>query len=162
EMPGLPYAKPARADDYLRQLHDTIDHTEGYVHTWDGELHVEFHRGTDTSQSDIKRINRRVELLYRETECVNVLQAYKDNSMASYAAKGLAEGWKIILRNQFHDIIPGSSINEVYKDAQIEHAEAEQYATKAWDEASSSIVNADSAEGWTVFNSAPWKRNDSF
>src|SRR5699024_10077417 len=34
--------------------------------------------------------------------------------------------------------------------------------TKAWDEASSSIVNADSAEGWTVFNSAPWKRNDSF
>src|SRR5699024_10734490 len=77
-------------------------------------------------------------------------------------AKDLTEGWKIILRNQFHDIIPGSSINEVYKDAQIEHAEAEQYATKAWDEASSSIVNADSAEGWSVFNSAIFKRNDSF
>src|SRR5699024_911380 len=48
EMPGLPYAKPARADDYFRQLHDTIDHTEGYVHTWDGELYLEFHRGTYT------------------------------------------------------------------------------------------------------------------
>ena len=162
EMPGLPYAKPARADDYFRQLHDTIDHTEGYVHTWDGELYLEFHRGTYTSQAEIKRMNRRLELLYRETEWLNVLQALKQQSMDSYPAKDLTEGWKIILRNQFHDIIPGSSINEVYKDAQIEHAEAEQYATKAWDEASSSIVNADSAEGWTVFNSAPWKRNDSF
>src|SRR5699024_2256903 len=162
EMPGLPCAKPARADDSLRQVHDTIDHTEGYVHTWDGELYLEFHRGTYTSQAEIKRMNRRLELLYRETEWLNVLQALKQQSMDSYPAKDLTEGWKIILRNQFHDIIPGSSINEVYKDAQIEHAEAEQYATKAWDEASSSIVNADSAEGWTVFNSAPWKRNDSF
>src|SRR5699024_2172359 len=162
EMPGLPYAKPARADDYFRQLHDTIDHTEGYVHTWDVELYLEFHRGTYTTQAEIKRMKRRLELLYRETEWLNVLQALKQQSMDSYSAKDLTEGWKIILRNQFHDIIPGSSINEVYKDAQIEHAEAEQYATKAWDEASSSIVKADSAEGWTVFNSAPWKRNDSF
>src|SRR5699024_3798795 len=115
-----------------------------------------------TSQAEIKRMNRRLELLYRETEWLNVLKSLKQFSMESYPAKELTAGWKIILRNQFHDIIPGSSINEVYKDAQREHAEAEQLAIKAWDEASSSVMEADSSYGWTLFNSAPWKRNDNF
>src|SRR5699024_291824 len=128
----------------------------------DGELYLEFHSGTYTSQAEIKLMNRRLELLYRETEWLNVLQALKQQSIHSYPDIYITDDWTIILLNQIHDTIPGSSINEVYKDAQIEHAEAEQYESKAWDEASSSIMNADSAEGWTVFNLAPWKRNDSF
>src|SRR5699024_12663500 len=84
EMPGLPYAKPARADDYFRQLHDTIDHTEGYVHTWDGELYLEFQRGTYTSQAEIKRMNRRLVLHYRNKDCKYVLLAFNHQSMDNY------------------------------------------------------------------------------
>src|SRR5699024_10804291 len=134
-MPGLPHAKASRADEYCRKLHDTIEQTEGYVHTWDGELYLEFHRGTYTSQAEIKRMNRRLELLYRETEWLNVLQGLKQNAMDEYPQEELTKGWKIILRNQFHDIIPGSSIYEVYQDAQEEHREAESYALEAWDTA---------------------------
>lgn len=160
-MPGLPHAKASRADEYFRKLHDTIEQTEGYVHTWDGELYLEFHRGTYTSQAEIKRMNRRLELLYRETEWLNVLQGLKQNAMDEYPQEELTKGWKIILRNQFHDIIPGSSIYEVYQDAQEEHREAESYALEAWDTASQSFIQKEAKGIWTVFNSAAWKRQET-
>src|SRR5699024_4740121 len=94
DMSGLRYAKPARADDYSRHLHDTIDHTEGHMHTSDGDLYLEFHRGTYTSQAEIKPMKRRLELLYREPKWLNVLQALKQQSMDSNPARDLTEGWR--------------------------------------------------------------------
>lgn len=161
KMPGLPYAKPARAGDYFKKLHTNIENTEEYVHTWDGELYLEFHRGTYTSQANVKRMNRKLELLYRETEWLSVLHSLHSNSTESYPTEALTNGWKIILRNQFHDIIPGSSIKEVYDDAKIEYQQAEQLGNDAWNKASEALVNdAVASYTRTVFNSAPWKRND--
>ncbi|MUV37266.1 Alpha-mannosidase [Lentibacillus sp. JNUCC-1] len=159
DMPGLPHAKPARAGDFFKQLHHNIENTEGYVHTWDGELYLEFHRGTYTSQAFVKRMNRKLELLYRETEWLNVLAGLEAKTMADYPATALTDGWKTILRNQFHDIIPGSSITEVYEDAKVEYQEAEQWGRDAWAQASTSLLSQNE-NTWTVFNSAPWKRND--
>src|SRR5690625_1612982 len=105
-------------------------------------------------------MNRRLELLYRETEWLNVLHTLKQQSMDSYPAKDLTEGWKIILRNQFHDIIPGSSIMEVYEDAYKEYMEALKIGEDIWSEAAKTIVNNESDNIWTVFNSALWERND--
>ncbi len=131
-IPGIPAVKSGRADDYFVRLQQTFQHTDSYVHTWDGELYLEYHRGTYTSQAYNKLLNRRLELLYRETEWLHTLRAAVTGDWSAYPASELEEGWKIILRNQFHDIIPGSSIAEVYEDSTIEYAEAEQIGRNAW------------------------------
>ncbi|MFD1885700.1 alpha-mannosidase [Paenibacillus wenxiniae] len=131
-IPGIPAVKSGRADDYFARLQNTFMQTDSYVHTWDGELYLEYHRGTYTSQAYNKLLNRRLELLYRETEWLHALRAAATGKWSAYPAQALEEGWKIILRNQFHDIIPGSSIAEVYEDSTIEYAEAEQIGRHAW------------------------------
>lgn len=55
KIPGLPHVKTGRADEFFQQLHDTIDSADNYVHTWDGELYLEYHRGTYTSQAFVKK-----------------------------------------------------------------------------------------------------------
>ncbi|WP_338044721.1 hypothetical protein [Paenibacillus periandrae] len=134
ELPGLPHVTTGRADDYFAELEQTVRNTDQYVHTWDGELYLELHRGTYTSQAYTKRMNRKLELMYREAEFLQVLSRGTDKSLTP--AQDLAEGWKIILRNQFHDIIPGSSIREVYEDSKEEYAEALQLAERSRAESS--------------------------
>ncbi|RED58571.1 alpha-mannosidase [Cohnella lupini] len=159
-MPGLPNVKTGRADDYFRRLHETFNETDRYVHTWDGELYLEYHRGTYTSQAYNKRMNRKLELLYRETEWVSALAGVLRGNMSDYRQQKLNEGWTIILRNQFHDIIPGSSIKEVYEDSREEYAEALSIAEEAWNEAAAVVGGLKSEGTMTVLNSSPWERND--
>ncbi|MHC5113921.1 MAG: alpha-mannosidase, partial [Planctomycetota bacterium] len=87
---------------------------------WDGELYLELHRGTLTTQAWLKRANRRAEHVLRLAELL-VSVARKDRRDAARAS--LDEAWKLALLNQFHDILPGSSIAEVYDDARRDHAE---------------------------------------
>ncbi|WP_010270359.1 alpha-mannosidase [Paenibacillus senegalensis] len=165
-MPGLPQVKTGRADDYFERLQEAVNSTDEYVHTWDGELYLEYHRGTYTSQAYNKRMNRKLELLYRETEWLGVAAAV-DKGWPLYRQKDLYEGWKIILRNQFHDIIPGSSIREVYEDSRLEYEEAEQIARDVRDASFPLLLNNRSAgehsasgEMYTVYNSTSWERAD--
>ncbi|MBY0011908.1 alpha-mannosidase [Paenibacillus typhae] len=157
-IPGVPNVKPGRADDYFERLNETIRSTDQYVHTWDGELYLEYHRGTYTSQAYNKKMNRRLELLYREAEWLQVLLAAESGSFVRYPKQELDEGWKIILRNQFHDIIPGSSIREVYEDSRAEYAEAEEIGNQAARAAAEALTGF-SDQGtdkkvYTVFNGA--------
>lgn len=159
-MPGLPNVKTGRADEYFQRLQETFKETDRYVHIWDGELYLEYHRGTYTSQAYNKRMNRKLELLYRETEWVSAMFSVLQGDWSQYRQEQLNQGWTIILRNQFHDIIPGSSIKEVYEDSREEYAEALDIATEAWKEAVA-VVGGRKAEGTlTVLNSSPWERND--
>ncbi|OXM13341.1 alpha-mannosidase [Paenibacillus herberti] len=165
-MPGLPNVKTGRADEYFGRLQETFKETDRYVHTWDGELYLEYHRGTYTSQAYNKRMNRKLELLYRETEWVSTLASVLHGNWSQYRQEQLNQGWTIILRNQFHDIIPGSSIKEVYEDSREEYAEALSIATEAWSEAAAVVGGIEVAAGtnaqgtYTVFNSSPWERDD--
>ncbi|WP_411349155.1 alpha-mannosidase [Paenibacillus sp. WLX2291] len=134
-IPGVPVVRSGRADDYFNKLQQTFHETDSYVHTWDGELYLEYHRGTYTSQAYNKKLNRKLELLYREAEWLQTLNIAHSGDWSSYPAQNLQAGWKIILRNQFHDIIPGSSIAEVYEDSTAEYAEAEQIGRQVWREA---------------------------
>ena len=59
KIPGLPNLKITTAAEYFRKLHETVEETDQYVHTWDGELYLEYHRGTYTSQGYNKRMNRK-------------------------------------------------------------------------------------------------------
>ncbi len=157
-IPGVPNVKPGRADDYFERLNETIRSTDQYVHTWDGELYLEYHRGTYTSQAYNKKMNRRLELLYREAEWLQVLLAAESGSFERYPKQELDEGWKIILRNQFHDIIPGSSIREVYEDSRTEYAEAEEIGNQAVRAAAEALTGfsdqGTSKKVYTVFNGA--------
>jgi len=89
---------------------------------WRGELYLELHRGTYTTQARTKRNNRKMEFALRETEFLYSLSQMIDpNPLLPYPKEALLDSWKRLLTNQFHDIIPGSSINRVYKDAEVEY-----------------------------------------
>ncbi|UUZ80923.1 alpha-mannosidase [Paenibacillus sp. P26] len=164
KMPGLPNVTTGRADDYFERLKAQIAETDRYVHTWDGELYLELHRGTYTSQAYNKRANRKLESLYREAEWIGVLGSVQKADWKLYRQERLYEGWKIILRNQFHDIIPGSSIGEVYEDCRREYAAAFELGRGAWEAAASALTKTEPAASEryvTLFNSASWERSDA-
>ncbi|OMJ19367.1 Alpha-mannosidase [Smittium culicis] len=87
--------------------------------SWHGELYFELHRGTYTSQSNNKKANRKSEFLLRSVELLSIMAMASNNfsSEFSYPQSELDRLWKLVCLNQFHDVIPGSSINEVYRDS---------------------------------------------
>jgi alpha-mannosidase len=87
---------------------------------WVGELYLELHRGTYTTQAHNKRYNRKSEFLLRDAE---FLACVRPDGLRNYPAQQLERAWKLVLTNQFHDIIPGSSVNEVYRDSERDYAE---------------------------------------
>lgn len=88
--------------------------------TWSGELYLEMHRGTYTSQANNKKWNRVSEFLLRDAE---MLSCFAPSFPKAYPDKKLEDAWKLVLLNQFHDIIPGSSVREVYEDSDRDYAE---------------------------------------
>ncbi len=156
-MPGLPFVKTGTAKDYFQKLHETIEHTDQHVSTWDGELYLEYHRGTYTSHAYNKKINRKLELLYRETEFMSAMRSIASGSMALARQGDLTRGWKIILANQFHDIIPGSSIHEVYEDCVVDYAEAEKIARDVEESALCGWIHP-ADQTFTVWNYCGWNR----
>ena len=127
--------------------------------TWDGELYLEFHRGTYTTQAQNKRWNRKLELMIRDTE---ILSSVASSIGKAYPKKLLEEAWKLILKNQMHDILPGSGIREVYQDSQRDYLKVEDTLTKIEDEtlgflASQIGTNAD-GKGYLIFNTMSFAR----
>lgn len=118
-IPGCPVAKQEFAGDFLSRLGEKI-RDNPRLPTWRGELYLEFHRGTYTSQARNKRNNRKAELLYQAAESAAVAAGLLTG--AAYPKAALKEGWLSILTNQFHDIIPGSSIHEVYEQCEKDYA----------------------------------------
>ncbi len=90
---------------------------------WDGELYLEMHRGTFTTKSEIKRMNRYLEGLLRLTEMVSVSRMLQGE--AEYPAEEIRDVYKKLLLNQFHDILPGSHIHPVYLDAMADYRDIE-------------------------------------
>lgn len=160
KMPGLPNVKTGKASEYFRCLKEKVEKTEEYVHTWDGELYLEYHRGTYTSQAYTKMMNRKLELLYRETEWLSTVACLTNNDWSLYSNNEITKGWKTILRNQFHDIIPGSSITEVYEDAKQEYKEAEDMALDIQNKLEEIYINKD-GHTWTIVNNSNWDRTES-
>lgn len=86
----------------------------GPKHTWTGELYFSAHRGTYTSQADVKKFNRRCELALREAEIWSAFAAGK--GLLAWPKETLDALWKELLTLQFHDILPGSCIGKVYEE----------------------------------------------
>ncbi|MFV0288049.1 MAG: alpha-mannosidase [Mycoplasmatales bacterium] len=116
KIPGVPHIKHEKATTYFKNLVKKINTSETYVHTWHGDMYLELHRGTFTSQAQTKKNNRQIEYLLRSLEMLYV-KSYQDNKFIPEVQDKINDIWHRFLLNQFHDIIPGSSINEVYLDA---------------------------------------------
>lgn len=90
---------------------------------WDGELYLEMHRGTFTTKSKLKEYNRKLEFMFRDAELVSVCKMKKGEK---YPAEKIKEAYKKLMINQFHDILPGSHITPVYRDAMEDYAQIEK------------------------------------
>lgn len=101
---------------YSIDMLDRIAENKADYKKWVGELYLEKHQGTYTTQSRIKRFNRRTEFALRETEFACVWAKLAAN--VPYPKAELDEIWEEYLLYQFHDILPGSSINRVYQEAE--------------------------------------------
>ena len=111
-LEGCPKLRFGRADDFFNRLEKFRDKLE----LWNGELYLEAHRGTLTTQARVKKPNRLLEYRLKALEFLcSCLPATK------YPARELDKIWKVLLINQFHDIIPGSSITEVYQNTLEEY-----------------------------------------
>ncbi len=104
-----------------RKFFETAEAEYAAPPVWSGELYLEFHRGTYTSQARTKRGNRRSEHLLREAELWATTAAVRSD--AEYPYDALDRAWRTVLLQQFHDILPGSSIAWVHQEAERNYAE---------------------------------------
>jgi alpha-mannosidase len=133
---GVPRFEQHRVDVFCGRLHagrDALETAGRPLASWDGELYLELHRGTYTSQAWLKRQNRLAESALRDAEALACsLPSMKAKELDALRG-GLDGAWKTLLLNQFHDILPGSSIEAVYKDARADHAAISETAHGARD-----------------------------
>ncbi|MFZ1412928.1 MAG: glycoside hydrolase family 38 C-terminal domain-containing protein [Micropruina sp.] len=121
---------------------------------WVGEMYLELHRGTYSSQARTKRGNRRSETLLREAELWAATAAVRRGH--PYPQSELADIWQRTLLLQFHDILPGSSISWVHQDAERMHSE-DEVRLKAIIDDSLHALTGDGRERLSV-NSSPFRR----
>lgn len=158
-IPGAPQAKMSNSLDFFRQLEKEVKDNR-FLPAWVGELYLEYHRGTYTGIARNKRYNRKMEYAYQNSELYGTL-AEKLASKA-YPQDDILNGWEVIARNQFHDILPGSSIFEVYEDSKEEYEKitAESGALIAHaTQAVANQVNA-AAGSLVVYNPNSFVNND--
>ncbi|GLF97055.1 alpha-mannosidase [Streptomyces yaizuensis] len=120
---------------------------------WSGELYLELHRATYTSQARTKRGNRRSEHLLREAELWATAAALRSPSYA-YPYEELDRLWKTVLLHQFHDILPGSSITWVHREAEAEYARVAAELAELTGRALAALGPG----GPRVFNTSPYDR----
>ncbi|MHC4579794.1 MAG: alpha-mannosidase, partial [Planctomycetota bacterium] len=162
---GLPRVTLARAAEFRAALHHrraALASQGTDLPVWDGELYLELHRGTYTTQARLKRANRRAENGMRMAEwLVSCAPGPSDLPPPDALRARLVEAWKLVLLNQFHDILPGSSIGAVNEDAARQHERVREVyetvtteATNAWAALADTV---DLARPMIVFNpgSAP-------
>lgn len=124
---------------------------------WVGELYLELHRATLTSQAKTKQGNRRSEHLLREAELWAATAAVR--SGFRYPYQELDRLWKTVLLLQFHDILPGSSIAWVHREAEARYARVAEELERIVSAAQAALAGDTSAGTTVVFNAAPHPRD---
>ncbi|MEM8640554.1 MAG: alpha-mannosidase [Cyanobacteria bacterium P01_G01_bin.54] len=163
DSPFFPRSGFSTSDRYLDLLRD--EHGAS-TPTWDDELYLEFHRGCYTSHADQKWLNRQCEITLLQAELWStVAQLLGDFPVPKTE---LEQAWKRVLFNQFHDILPGTSIPEVFVTANQDWHRALHVAARVSGEALAAIAAqiqlpnppSSNAQPWLVFNSVNAERTD--
>lgn len=148
---GIPKVRQEFAGNYFEELEKRVEGNKS-LPVWEGELYFEYHRGTYTSMGRNKRSNRRCEQLLMDVELLEVLTGTREK-------EEMDKIWRTVLLNQFHDILPGSSIAEVYEVTKKEYAEIENRLTEMIAE-KLNLLMEDGQEKISVFNTLGFERND--
>jgi alpha-mannosidase len=149
DLEGCPRTAHTTVSDFMAGLEKECPD----LPVWFGELYLELHRGTLTSIHGVKRGNRKGEVALQVAEALCVRAALNG---ATYPAAELEELWKKLLLNQFHDILPGSSIPEVNDQAIAEFAEVRSDAAKLIETATAS--DGDASGAVELHNTLSWDR----
>ena len=150
---GIPMVRQEFAGKYFEDLDARVGNDKR-LPVWEGEFYFEYHRGTYTSMARNKRANRKSELGLMDLELLSVLA----EKQIPYPSRELERMWKTVLLNQFHDILPGSAIHEVYEVTREEYAKLKEELNTL--EQSRLFALAGEGEGITIFNTTGKERND--
>jgi alpha-mannosidase len=156
DLQGLPRTELRTSDEFFTLLEKDLP--ANIRPKLIGELYFELHRGTYTTQAANKKGNRKSELLLHDAEFLSAIAS--KTSKLKYPSQELERLWKIVLLNQFHDILPGSSITLVYDDSKKDYAAVESSATKLRDAALSSLSRSAKPEGAVPINTVGVDRRE--
>lgn len=148
---GCPESRHLTVSEFMK----SVDRRSERLPLWVGELYLELHRGTLTSIHDMKRSNRQAEITLRDYEVINVMASV--NGMTKSDKGQLTGWWYSLLKNQFHDILPGTCIPQVYDEV---IAENDGVISEAKSE-SKKILKAMRIDdnGLTLVNTLSWRRD---
>jgi alpha-mannosidase len=180
DFEGLPAVDFGTVDEFFTAAENDIEEPP----VWRGELYLELHRGTYTSQAHNKLMNRRCELLLREAEFMDVIASqissedllkedpWPDRTpwdvddcgpekKGSMTAKALDRAWKLLLLNQFHDILPGSSIQRVYEESRRDYEVIEAIAVAVRESGIERLMEKEETrDDFTVINTLAQQRGE--
>ncbi|MBU3133814.1 alpha-mannosidase [Clostridium gasigenes] len=157
-IPGAPRVKMGTSLDYFKRLEEKVGENKK-LPKWVGELYLEYHRGTYTSMARNKRDNRACENIYTSAEKINSLAMLGGKN---YPYNSIRDSWETVLLNQFHDIIPGSSIKEVYDVTEVEYKALLENGTKLVNEGVEYLASKINIKDRSVVvsNTLGFERND--
>jgi len=153
---GTPKVEQKFVGKYFKDLEKRVKDNKD-LPLWEGEIYFEYHRGTLTSMGRNKRANRKSELLLMDLELLASL-ALMYGLDKNYPKEDLHAMWENVLLNQFHDILPGSAIHEVYEVTKKEYEHIENLGISLRNKSMKAL--AGSGDHLTVFNTVGYKRND--
>ncbi|XP_076979834.1 alpha-mannosidase 2C1 isoform X1 [Tamandua tetradactyla] len=152
-LPRVQLSSPGR-------LFSALENTSGQLCTWVGELFLELHNGTYTSQAQIKKENRECERILHDVELLSSL-ALARSAQFLYPASQLQCLWRLLLLNQFHDVVPGSCIQLVVEEAMCHYKDIRSHGNKLLSTAAAALCAGEPGpEGLLIVNTLPWKRTE--
>ncbi|MDD5200980.1 MAG: glycoside hydrolase family 38 C-terminal domain-containing protein [Terrimicrobiaceae bacterium] len=152
DLQGFPRTKQRTSLEFFQRLEARLRSAP----VVEGELYFELHRGTYTTQAANKRDNRRCEFLLRGVEMLAAVA--RQTRRQAYPAAELERLWKIVLLNQFHDILPGSSIREVHEESKRDYAEVIARAAILENKAVEALIDRKGG-GLSLINTCGWERS---
>lgn len=159
-IPGCPKVKMGNSLDFFKKLDKTVQE-DGNLPSWNGELYLEYHRGTYTTMAKNKKFNRKCEFMLQDIELLSSMEKAMGISNY-YPQQEINKNWEVILLNQFHDIIPGSSIKEVYEVSTEEYKATVEEGNNMRDGSVANIASAIKLDATSVvvFNNLSFVRDD--
>lgn len=161
-IPGMPKTKVEKVGEFFDRIEKDFERNAAELKVtpkWTGEMYFERHRGTYTSMARNKKNNRKSELLQLKAETLALADTILCKS--KYPSDELKDNQMLILLNQFHDILPGSCIKEVYDVCDTEYAKVLESNGAIADNALKSIAGSlNTSGGIFVYNPTPFEISD--
>ena len=162
-IPGVPTVKLTTLAEHISTHKAEFDESakrKGRVPRWVGELYLEYHRGTYTSVAKVKKNNRRSEYLLGNIEALFATGAHFGEK---YDANATDKLWRKVLHNQFHDILPGSSVGKVYDNTDADYEMIRVEGGKLLSDKLDFIANGVNTDGGIiVYNPTGFARRAAF